>query len=273
MSKSVKESRSLHFLYHTVLGRVILKILCAPWISKTAGWYMNTSLSKPLIKKFIQNNRIDLSQFETQNFKCFNDCFSRKIKPENRPILGDDSTPVSPCDGLLSAYNIQEDLIIPVKQSKYSISSLLQNPQLAKQYKDGICLVFRLCVHHYHRYSYPISGNKTENRFIPGKLHTVRPIALESTAVFCENAREYTVISSSIGKVLQMEVGAMLVGKIQNHHGAQAVAKGEEKGMFLYGGSTVILLLEKNATPINPIYFENTKKGEETPVVMGQTLS
>ncbi len=269
----MKENGTLNFLYHTFLGRVILKILCAPWVSKIAGWYMNTILSKPLINKFVKNNQIDLSQFETQKFKCFNDCFSRKIKAENRPIQGNDVALISPCDGLLSAYTIHDDLVIPVKQSEYTISSLLKNQRLAHQYKDGICLVFRLCVHHYHRYCYPIGGQKNENVFIPGKLHTVRPIALESTAVFCENSREYTVISSPVGQVLQMEVGAMLVGKIKNHHGSQAVNKGDEKGMFLYGGSTVILLLEKDTVPINKSYFDNTQKGEETPVVMGQLLA
>ncbi len=273
MSKQIKESRSLYFLYHTIAGRMVLKALCAPWISKIAGWYMNTPLSKPLIHKFIKNNQIDLSQFETQYFKCFNDCFSRKIKMEYRPIQGDDFNLISPSDGLLSAYTIRDDLVLPVKQSKYTISSLLQNSQLAERYKDGTCLVFRLCVHHYHRYCYPIGGQKTENIFIPGKLHTVRPIALENLSVFTENSREYTIITSPIGDVLQMEVGAMLVGKIQNHHGSKTINKGDEKGMFLYGGSTIILLLEKDAVPINNTYFEKTNNGEETPVVMGQLLS
>ena len=273
MTKQVKESGSLHFLYETACGRMLLKVLCAPWISKGAGWFLNTRFSKPLVKNFIRNNNIDLSLFETNDFRCFNDCFTRKIKQENRPILGDAQTLVSPCDGLLSAYTIQEDLVLPVKQSKYTISSLLNNPTLAKQFENGICLVFRLCVDHYHRYAYPIGGEKTENVFIQGKLHTVRPIALSNRPVFTENSREYTVIHSPIGNVLQMEVGAMLVGKILNHHGAQTVSKGQEKGMFLYGGSTVILLLEKDCVSINQSYFKNTENGEETPVVLGQLLS
>ena len=267
------ESKSLHFLYHTTVGRICLKILCAPWVSKTVGWYMNSPLSKPLIKKFIAKNQIDLSQFETAHFKCFNDCFTRKIKPENRPIQGDDQILVAPCDGLLSAYKIEDDLVIPVKQSQYTISALLQNPTLAKRFENGTCLVFRLCVDHYHRYTYPIGGKKANNTFIKGKLHTVRPIALQNRPIFTENSREYTLIESPIGLVLQMEVGAMLVGKILNHHQAQTVSKGEEKGMFLYGGSTVILLLEENATQINPQYFENTNNEIETPIIMGQLLS
>ncbi len=273
MAKQIKESGTLNFLYETVLGRVFLKLLCAPWVSKMAGWYMNTALSKPMIKNFVRKNEIDLSQFESDNFHCFNDCFSRKIKEGLRPIQGDADTLVSPCDGLLSAYHIEKDTVIPVKQREYTLSSLLQNDDLAEEFQDGICLVFRLCVHHYHRYCYPIGGKKTNNTFLLGRLHTVRPIALRNRPVFAENSREYTVIDSPIGSVLQMEVGAMLVGKIKNHHEAGQVTKGDEKGMFLYGGSTVILLLKNNAVSIDQKYFDNTQKEIETPVVMGQLLS
>ncbi|MBR3844627.1 MAG: phosphatidylserine decarboxylase, partial [Clostridia bacterium] len=220
MAKNAKESGSLHFLYETVVGRVFLKILCAPWVSKLIGWYMNTALSKAVIKKFIENNHIDLSEYESDDFRCFNDCFSRKIKEGLRPIQGDGETLVAPCDGLLSAYHIQKDTVIPVKQSQYTLSSLLHDETLCQTFEDGICLVFRLCVHHYHRYCYPIDGTKGKNTFIPGRLHTVRPIALRNRPVFSENSREYTVINSPVGPVLQMEVGAMLVGKILNHHGA-----------------------------------------------------
>lgn len=271
--KNKERGRFLPFLYETAVGRCFLKVLCAPWLSKVCGRFMDSSFSKPLIKKFVVKNQIDLTQFKTAEFESFNTCFSREIKGEFRPIQGDDNTLVSPCDGLLSAYTIQKDKIIPVKQSEYTIPSLLQDDDLARQYEDGICLVFRLCVHHYHRYCYPIGGNKNDNRFIPGVLHTVRPIALRNRPVFVENSREYTVIQSPIGSVLQMEVGAMLVGKIKNHHRACQVVKGDEKGMFLYGGSTIILLLEKDAVPISQEYFNNTANGIETPVVMGQLLS
>ena len=86
----------------------------------------------------------------------------------------------APCDGLLSVWNISEDTVIPVKQSQYTVSSLLKDKELAAEYDGGLCLVFRLCVDNYHRYSYADSGKKGPNIFIPGVLHTVRPIALES---------------------------------------------------------------------------------------------
>ena len=267
------ESRSLRFLYHTRAGRLVLKPLTARGVSNAAGWFLNTRLSKPMIKKFVKKNNIDLADFESDNFRCFNDCFCRRIKEGRRPINEDAGVLISPCDGLLSAYRISGDTVLAIKQSRYTVSSLLGDEELAARYRDGVCLVFRLCVNHYHRYCYPANGEKGENFFIRGKLHTVRPIALEASPVFCENCREYTVIDTDdFGLVTQIEVGALLVGRIANLHGARRVERGEEKGMFLYGGSTVVLLLEKDKLDIDKEFFAATERGEETPVVMGQAL-
>ena len=273
MSEKVKESGALRFLYGNIFGRVILRLLTSRFISKLCGSFLDSSLSKPLIKSFVNKNEIDLTDFESENFTCFNDCFCRKIKEGRRPIPEDENVFFSPCDGLLSAYKISDDTVIPVKQSRYTVTSLLKDEALAESFRDGICLVFRLCVNHYHRYCYPASGIKGDNFFIKGRLHTVRPIALENYPVFCENCREYTVIDSEkFGKIIQMEVGAMLVGKIKNLHNSGQVLRGQEKGMFLYGGSTIILLLQKDKANINESFFIDTQNGKETPVKMGESL-
>ncbi len=271
MSNSKKGT--LGFLYENAVGRFFLKLLTARWLSKLAGAFCNSCLSKFLIKKFIKNNNIDLSEYKNTDFKCFNDCFTREIKSELRPVNMDSSVLVSPCDGLLSAYKIEEGTVFPAKQSSYTVESLLDNEELAKEFDGGSLLVFRLCVNHYHRYCYIDNGVKGKNVFIPGKLHTVRPIALRNCQVFCENCREYTVMETeNFGKVIQCEIGAMLVGKIKNHDDEGAFRKGEEKGMFLYGGSTVVLLIKKDAVKLTQSFFEDTKKGLEIPVKYGELI-
>ena len=268
-----RDTRTLRFLYNTLPGRAVLRLLSARWVSRAVGAFMESRLSKPLIGGFVKKNAIDLSEFESDNFTCFNDCFSRKIKDGLRPIADDPSVLIAPCDGLLSAYRINEDTVLPVKQSSFTVPALLGDAALAEHFHGGVCLVFRLCVNHYHRYAYPADGQKGENVFLSGRLHTVRPIALAARPVFCENCREYTVLSTErFGEILQMEVGALLVGKIKNLHGARCVVRGEEKGMFLYGGSTVILLLEKGRVALPCDLFVNTEKGLETPVCMGEAL-
>ena len=274
MAVKSNEGTALRFLYHTAAGRLLLHLLTARWVSKAAGTFLSSPLSRFLIPSFIRKAGIDFSELEQTKFRSFNDCFTRKIKPELRPILGGEEEIISPCDGLLSVYRIEDRTVLPVKQSRYTVDSLLQNQELAARYRDGWCFVFRLCVEHYHRYCYPVSGVKNENRFIGGKLHTVRPIALREVPVFCENCREYTTIQTDrFGPVTQMEVGALLVGKIQNDDGAGPVTKGAEKGRFLYGGSTIVLLFEKDAVkPLDP-FLNESQRGNETAVKLGQIIA
>ena len=268
-----EDGAALRFLYHTRVGRALLRPLTSRFVSRTVGAWMDSRLSKPMIRRFVRKNSIDLSEFESDNFTCFNDCFCRKIRDGLRPNDPDPDALISPCDGLLSAYRLDADTVLPVKQSSYTLGALLADEALASRFFGGTCLVFRLCVTHYHRYCYPVTGQKGENVFIKGRLHTVRPIALRRVPVFSENCREYTVLESDkFGTLLQMEVGAMLVGKIKNLHGAGEILRGEEKGMFLYGGSTVILLLERDRAILPEVFFSNTEQGLETPVRMGECI-
>lgn len=265
-----KDSGLLRFLYQNVFGRIFLRLLISRPISKLAGLFLNSRLSKGLIKKFVSKNNIDLNQFHSDNFRCFNDCFCRKIKDGHRPL---EDGLIAPCDGLLSVYPIKDGLVLPIKQSQYGVADLLQDDKIAKEFDGGTVLVFRLCVNHYHRYCYFDDGVKSDNKFIKGRLHTVRPIALRKYPVFVENCREMTVMDTvHYGKAVQIEVGAMLVGKIANLHGSGPIKRGEEKGMFLYGGSTIVLLLQKDAVKIPDELFEATNTGLETPVSMGQQI-
>ncbi|MBR5096210.1 MAG: phosphatidylserine decarboxylase [Treponema sp.] len=264
---------ALTFLYKSIPGRIFLKPLASRAVSKACGAFLDSSLSHFLIKPFVKNNKINLDEYQTEGIKSFNQFFRRKIKEGARQFDADPKILCSPCDGLLSVWKIESGAVIPVKQSQYTISSLLRNESLAQEFDGGLCLVFRLCVDNYHRYCYAESGKKGPNVFIPGVLHTVRPIALEARPVFVENCREWTTIESgAFGKIVQMEVGAMLVGRIVNHEGEGFAERGKEKGYFEYGGSTIILLLKKGAAQINKEILENSSAGVETPVKMGTAV-
>jgi phosphatidylserine decarboxylase len=260
----------LEFLYKTAAGRILLKPLVSKPFSSFSGRLMDTRASKVLIKSFVRNNGIHVEDYVTENINSFNDFFCRKIKAGLRPVSADPSHLISPCDGLLSVYKITSDTVLNVKQSEFTISGLLRDKKLAKEFDGGYALVFRLCVDHYHRYIYFDSGKQISNVRIDGIYHTVRPVALEQFPVFVQNAREYAVIDTdSFGTAVQMEVGAMLVGRIVNENTSPCdVKRGEEKGHFEYGGSTIILLIQKDSAVIDGSFLTTT----EVPVVMGQTI-
>ena len=264
----------LSFLYGTVPGRALLRPLAGRPLSRAAGRFLDTGLSRCLIGPFVRLSGIDTAEYDLRDVACFNDFFCRPLKSGRRPVDPDPAALIAPCDGLLTAVRVEEDTVLPVKQSRYSLERLLGDRELAARFRGGICLVFRLCVEHYHRYCYFESGRKGENVFIPGKLHTVRPVALAEEPVFTENCREYTLIETErFGPAVQMEVGAMLVGKIVNDHlWPRNVSRGEEKGHFAYGGSTVIVLLQKGTAELLPRLREASARGEEFPVRMGQRI-
>ena len=79
--RPVPDGGVLRFMYENAFGRVLLKAFSAPWVSKTVGAFMSSRLSKPIIKKFIRSNSIDMSLFENEEYKSFNDFFVRRIKP------------------------------------------------------------------------------------------------------------------------------------------------------------------------------------------------
>ncbi len=264
----------LNFLYENRVGRILLRPLVSKPVSDLSGELLDSRFSKILIGPFVRSNDIKVDDYQLDNINSFNDFFCRRIKGNLRPIDQDNNSLIAPCDGLLSAYRITDDLVLSVKQSEYNISRLLKDRKLASTFDGGYALVFRLCVNHYHRYVYFDSGKKYRDRNVKGVYHTVRPVALHIRPVFIENARKYSVIDTeNFGRAIQMEVGAMLVGRIVNERPlAGRVLRGVEKGHFEYGGSTIILLLSKGQVELRKDLKDTLNKNVEIPVAMGEAI-
>ena len=62
-----------------------------------------------------------------------------------------------------------------------------------------------------------------------------------------------------------------MVGKILNHE-VKEFRRGDEKGFFEYGGSTIIVLVKKDVLKISNEILEASQQGIETPVKMGQVI-
>lgn len=270
--ESSGQSEVLGILYKTLFGRILLKVLVLPIVSEIIGKFMDSALSGFLVKPFIERNKIDMRQYREQKYRSFNDFFTRKIKSSARPIADGADDLISPCDSKLTVYPISERSVFEIKGSMYSVSDLLKSPATARRYCGGTCMIFRLCVDDYHRYCFIDSGIKSESVYIKGELHTVNPVALEHYNIYKRNSREYTVLrTDNFGDVVHAEVGAMLVGKICNRN-LHRFRKGEEKGMFKYGGSTVVLLFEKDKVTIDSDILENSRNGIETVVKYGEKI-
>lgn len=267
------QNKVLTLLYQTKPGRILLAPLVKPWVSRFAGFCLNLPVSKWLVGPFIKNNQIDLSDYEDQDYRSYNDFFTRKIKQGHRKIDDRPEHLIAPCDSKLSVYSIRDDSYFKIKDTLYSMESLIRNKSLAAHYDGGLLLLFRLTVDDYHRFCYIDHGTKTKNYHISGVFHTVNPIANDIVPVYKENTREFSILESeNFGNILIMEVGALLVGKIINYHEETEVVRGEEKGRFEFGGSTVIICLEKGKAMIDEDILINSSNGVETVVKLGEKI-
>lgn len=265
------QDRVLAGLYGHALGRILLRPLVTPAVSKLGGRFLDSCLSRIFIGRFVRSHGINMAEYRPKKYRSYNDFFTRRILPEARRVERAPEVLVSPCDGRLSVYKIEDDSSFFIKHTPYTTESLLRDPELASAYAGGYLWVFRLCVENYHRYIYADGGRVTGRARIPGVLHTVNPVANDQFPIYKENTREYCVLDSdNFGEMIQMEVGALLVGKIENHDRGSLVRRGWEKGKFAFGGSTIILMTRPEAVTPDRDILEHSGRGIETLVRLGE---
>ena len=261
----------LNFLYGTVTGRAILKVLIRPGVSKAAGKFLSSGASRLFIASFIKKNGIDMSDYAEGPYAGFNEFFSREILPGKREVDLSEDHLISPCDCLLTVLKITPGGRFSIKDTEYSLESLLRDGRLAERFNEGYIFIHRLTVSDYHRYCFAADGVKEEQVRIPGVLHTVQPISNDYYPIYKENSREYCVIhTEQLGDIVQMEVGALLVGKIENPEHGPTVKKGTEKGFFRFGGSTIVLLIGKDRIKVRDEILAASSDGMETRVKYGE---
>lgn len=247
-------------------SKLLTFIATSHLVSIIYGIYTKCPFSKKMIDSFIKDNNINMNLYEKKEYKSFNDFFIRKLKKIN--IDKDKNALISPCCSKLLAYKIDNNLKINIKNHTYTLDELFDKEKL-DNFKDGYVLVYRLSVDDYHRFHYIDDGICIKNKKIRGKLHTVSDSSKEYK-IYKENYREYSILKTkNFGEIIFMEVGAMLIGKIVNHN-KDIFKKGEEKGYFLPGGSTVVVVIKN--VKIDKDILNNSKKLIETIVTVGEKV-
>lgn len=269
----------LKWCYESPIGKNITELLIKKKLfSRLYGIYNDSPFSRKKINAFIKEFNIDMSEAEksANDFKNFNDFFTRNLVNTARPISQDKNILISPGDGRLSAFdNIDLNRIVQVKGFTYSLEELIGDKNLAGQFQGGVCLLLRLCPTDYHRFHFVDNGVCGETKKIRGNYYSVNPIALEKVPkLFCQNKREWSLFKSeNFGDILHIEVGATCVGTIiQTYNSNVPVKKGDEKGYFKFGGSTTILFFKKDTIKVDDDILNQTKIGYETKVLMGEAI-
>jgi phosphatidylserine decarboxylase len=222
-------------------------------------------LKNPLIRLFIRVYKVDMSEAmktDAAAFSCFNEFFTRELKPNTRPISTQTNVLVSPVDGSVSEVGrVDSDRIIQAKGHSYTLVNLLGGSvRLSEYFLDGSFITLYLSPKDYHRVHSPLGGKLTESFYLPGSLFSVNETTVNNVPdLFCRNERLVMSFDTTIGKMALIMVGAMIVAGIKTpwHDGvyrpnvrfsddlsiSPGFATGDELGQFQLG-STVILLFE-----------------------------
>jgi len=269
--------RLLFWLHNARLGLWLTRVLLRqPLLSKCYGWYHRQPVSRHKIARFVRQMDVDTSECSQPlaAYRSFNEFFIRQLAPGRRPVDGHPERCVSPVDGkLIAIQELSADEPVRIKQHRFNLFSFLRDDALARQFDGGSMLICRLSFADYHHVHFPDSGVPHAPHRIPGSLYAGGPYARRYLIPFYdENVRELTAFDSDhFGSLLIVEVGAFTVGSIcQQFAPRQRVSRGDRKGHFELGGSTVVLLFRPDCIRFDADLLQNSQRQLETYVRMGE---
>lgn len=275
--ESVMGDGALRFAYETLLGRTLWPVLFGSRLpSALMGRYYDSPRSRAKIASLasIPGCRADEAEKPIEAYGSFNEFFTRRLKPGARPV-GDGV--VSPGDGRLRLYlGADADTPFPLKGATRNLREVF-GPGGAPDVPAGAydVAVIRLAPVDYHRFHFPCACTTPEPpRVIPGEYHSVNPIALlKRPDIYADNERQIVACDADFGRFWMIDVGAFGVGTIVQTYAGAEHAKGDEKGYFKFGGSTVILVVRAGALVFDEDLVRNSAAGLETRILCGERIA
>ena len=268
----------VNLFYGSALGGVFSDhLLSSRWVSKAAGSFQSSSLSQRKIEPFVREFEIPMAEYSPGPFRSFNDFFVRAFKPGMRPFVQDTSKMAAFAEARYLGFDrVDPDQRFPVKGKDLSAEAVLGDLGFSPTFRGGPILVARLCPVDYHRFHFPDDGTIRSDHRLHGKYHSVNPVALRGRSnIFATNERHVSLLETAhFGKLAYVEVGAMCVGKIvQSHAWSKPFNRGDEKGYFLFGASTVIVFGEPGKWSPDADILANSANRMETFVKLGQSVA
>jgi phosphatidylserine decarboxylase len=239
--------------------------------------YQNTSWSKRKIEPFIRKNHIDMDEFESVNYASFAEFFDRRFRRGVRtfPCLPHEMGAFAEAR-YFAWERIQCDQTFPVKGHSLSAGHILGKAERALPFADGPVLLARLAPVDYHHVHYPDDGATLEQDHLGHRLWTVNWHALQSKDdILFQNERRMNILATrNFGRLAFVEIGALSVGRIvQVHPLEKSFRRGEEKSVFRFGGSAIVVFGQAGAWRPCDDLLGHTRDGVETVVRLGETVA
>jgi phosphatidylserine decarboxylase len=241
------------------------------------GKLQDTKRSREKILDFVSQNDIDAreAELELDEYETFNAFFTRKLRAGARPFDPDPEVFCCPADGKVLVFpKLAAETRLLLKGYSMSISSLLGSGVDTERYAEGAALVIRLAPYDYHRFHFPDGGEAALAQEILGRYHIVNPLGLATVPdAFIRNKRSVTALNSEhFGQVSYVEVGGFAVGTIVQTYAPGEVTRGQEKGYFKFGGSTLVLIFEEGSIRFDEDLIKDSEAGMEVQVRAGSRV-
>jgi len=279
-----------------ILPKKALTELAGWGASRRGGW-----LTKAVIDAFVWFYKVDMAEASkphTDRYRTFNDFFVRPLKEGARPVDPDASLLALPCDGAISQLGrITGDQIFQAKGHYYTLQALLAgNDELAEKFIDGEFVTTYLAPRDYHRVHMPCNGILREMIYVPGDLYSVNPLTARNIPnLFARNERVICVFDTDHGPMVQILVGATIVGSIETvwagtvtppregvikrwrypsaeHDGAVVLLKGQEMGRFKLGSTVINLFAPDRVKLAESLEAESkTRLGQPLAIALPQS--
>jgi phosphatidylserine decarboxylase len=223
------------------------------------GWF--GADARQAMPEFAREFRCDPQQ-PHHGFRSWDDFFTREFRPGVRPVVspGDDAVIINACES--APYRIASDVSYRdrfwIKSQPYSIVHMLANDRLASLFAGATVYQAFLSPLSYHRWHSPVSGTITKTYvkdgtyFAEASSHGFDPAGPNDSQSYITEVATRALIfieadNPDIGLMCVLAVGMAEVSSCQiTVYEGQRVSKGDQLGMFHFGGSTHCLIFRPN---------------------------
>ena len=238
--------------------------------------YQNTRWSARQIEPFIRKYQIDMSEFEPVQYRSFVEFFDRRFRPGVRQFPSAADQMGAFAEARYFAWDrLQADQRFPIKGHSLCPEQILGNAQRARPFIGGAVFLVRLAPVDYHHVHYCDDGSTLDHDRLGRRLWTVNRHALENKQdILFSNERNVNILQTRhFGRLGFVEVGALSVGRIDQTHPLELpFRRGEEKSVFRFGGSAIVVFGEPGAWRPSDDLLQRTREGVETLVRLGETV-
>ena len=229
---------------------------CSVLTTKSPGGWFSEEAMKTM-PGFVDDYECD-PKLPHYGFKSWDDFFTRKFRPGRRPVASPDNNDIvaNACESIpyKLAYGVKHRDFLWIKNQRYSLDFILNMSAEAKKFYGGTVYQAFLRATSYHRWHSPVSGIIHKTELVDGSYYSETdniqddPASRNMSHCYLAHVAARGIIyiqadSDSIGLMCFVSIGLSEVSsnEITVKEG-QRVEKGDELGMFHFGGSTHLLI-------------------------------